>query len=160
MPTVQYGPTLDKRLNKLGRKIETAEAKIAEGTQEKDEAWTEISSVRDEVAKDKPFRFIADNGRVYAFQERQGSQSFDAKKFEALLFQTFPAAEARKIWTSITSRVLDTDKLEAAKRTGKISQDLIDLCMETKPNTFARVHPEWTKDDANTARILGIEKLP
>ncbi len=156
----QYGPTVDKRLNKAGREVEAAEAKIAEGTAEKDRAWGEMDAIRGEVAKDKPFRFIAENGHTYAFQLREGKSVFDADKFQALLYQTYDKKDADKIWNSVTKRVLDTALLETAKRTKKIPEELIDQCLTTSPDTYARVHPKWTKDDAERAKILGIELVP
>lgn len=157
--TTQYGPTVDKRLNLAGRNVESAEAKIAEGESEKTEAWDEIDAIRGEVAKGKPFRFIADNGHTYAFQLREGKSVFDAAKFQALLYQTYDKKEADKIWAAVTKRTLDTALLETAKRTKKVPQELIDQCTTTSPDTYARVHPAWTKEDVERAKILGIEKI-
>lgn len=159
MPAYQYGRTLDPRLNKLGRKVEDAEAKIAEGTSDKNNAWDEISAIRDEVAPDKPFRFIADNGHAYAFQLREGSVSFNADQFQALLFQTYDEKKATRLWNMVTKRALDTLLLEVAVRSKKIPQDLVDQCTTVNPDTYARVHPVWTKGDAERAKIFGIEKV-
>jgi hypothetical protein len=154
----QYGPSIDKRLNTFGRSVESAEAKIAEGDSEKETAWKGILELAEEVSPDKPFRFIANNGHTYALQERKGAVTFDEGKFQALIFQSFDKAKATKIWNSMTKRVLDTALMEAAVRTKKITQEMVDECLTVKDPTFARVHPKWTKDDRELAKIFGVKE--
>lgn len=155
----QYGETLDERLNVLGRDIEAAEAKITEGTNEKDEAWSEIDAIRGEVAPNGAFRFIANNGRTYAFQFREGSIKFDAKKFQTMLFHEFDEKKATRIWNSITERALNMALLEVAVRTKKVPEELVKACTTEAPGSYARVHPEWTKEDVERAKIFGVEKV-
>lgn len=153
----QFGPNNDKNLNSLSVSIGDAEARIEKADQDKDTAWEQVFSIFDELPSAGD-RFLASDGHTLTRQKRAGSVKLNKEMLQALIFQNYERPEATRIWNSITIRTVDSTALEAAKRTGKITADIIDQCMTISPDTFARIRPEWTKEDKERVRILGIER--
>lgn len=155
----QISARSDKLLNKASRELGEAEALIEAGTLKKDNAWESINETFNEHGLEgKETRFIADDGFYLQRQERNGSPKLDEEKLEALIFQTYPKAEANRIWNSITVRKVDGVKLEAAERTGKLSASLIHECITPAKKTYARIRQPWTKEDKEKAQIFGVTK--
>lgn len=154
----QFSKNNDIKLNKLSLQIGQAEAVIETYTQEKDEAWEEVKALMFEVSQEKSPRFIASDGYSLQLQFREGTPKLDEAMLQALLFQRVERREATKLWNQITKRVIDPVALEAAVRTQKVPQDIVDECLTPAKGTHARIRREWTKDDKERARILGISK--
>lgn len=155
----QISKQSDIKLNKLALEISQADAVIETYTQEKDKAWNEVFDLFDEHGLEgKEARFISVHGCTLARQVRTGSPKLNEEMLQALVFQKYPRAEATRIWNSITKRVVDSTALEAAVRQQKIDPELVEQVMEEGKVSFARIRREWTKEDKEKARIMGIEK--
>lgn len=155
----QFSKNTDVRLHNISHRIGQAEKEIEEATTRKDEAWDEAKDLFGELAEDMPSpRFIADDGYTLTLQRREGTPKLDEAMLQALLFQQLDKAAATKLWNSVTKRVIDSNALEAAIRTQKISPEIVEQCMTPATVSYARVRRSWTKEDRERAKIFGIEK--
>lgn len=151
----QFGPETDKKLNRLSRLIGKAERIITKATKKKDESWEEVFQLFEEFAAAN--RFIANDGFTLTKQVVSGSPKLDSVKLQRLLKEHYGKLFSRR-WNSITVREVSPALLEKAIREGKIEAWIVSECMSTPPESYRRVRPEWTKDDAEKAAILGIKK--
>ena len=152
----QISPQADKSLHKLSREIGRAEALIKEGTEIKDESWDHVFELMSEFDTDP--KFIADDGFTLTRQSRQGSPKLDEAKLEELLRAEMDQNKFNKLWNQITDRKVNTLKLEQAVQAGKIPAKVLETAITMPPLTYARVRRPWSKEDAEKARIFGIEK--
>lgn len=156
----QFGPEIDKSLNEASHKIGEAEETIEKATKEKDDNWEIVKDIFAELGGDKRLRFVADDGHHLTLQYRDGSPKLDEAMLQALIFQKFDNQKATLIWNSITKRTIDNTALEAAIRTKKLPQSILDQCLTPAKEITARIRKEWTKADRERARILGIQEPP
>lgn len=153
----QISNKADKSLHKLSREIGRAEALIAEGTELKDESWREVFEAFSEFDVEEP-KFIADDGFTLTRQSRQGAPKLDEAKLEQMLREEMEQGAFNRLWNQITDRKVNTLKLEKAVQEGKIPAKVLDTAITMPPLTYARVRRPWSKEDAERARIFGIEK--
>ena len=158
MTMKQLSTNTDKKLHKLSRDIDKAEAQIKEGETLKDDSWKEVFDHFSEFGVEEPI-FIADNGWTLVRQARQGSPKLDEAKLEQLLREE--AADERgfnRLWNLITDRKVNSLKLEQAVQAGKVSAKILETAITMPPLTYARVRRLWSKEDAERAHIFGVEK--
>ena len=153
----QISPQADKSLHKLSREIGRAEALIQEGTEIKDESWKQVFDHFSEFDVEEP-KFIADDGFTLTRQSRQGSPKLDEAKLEEMLREVMPQGKFNMLWNQITDRKINTTKLEKAVQAGKVPAKFLEVAITMPPLTYARVRRPWSKEDAEKARIFGIEK--
>lgn len=157
----QISKDADVKMNKLSRDIGKAEVKIAEGTTEKDAAWTEAFEILDEFDTEEGAKFITDDGHTLTRQRRQSAPRLN----EDLLVQKLKAMpnmtdkKFQNLWGRITTRTIMSELLEVAVREGKVPLQIVQECMTVPAPTSARIRREWTKDDAEKAKIFGVEIL-
>lgn len=152
----QISPQADKILHKLSREIGRADGIIKEATKEFDDAWVAVFDLMAEFDTDG--RFIADDGHYLQRQSRQGSPKLDEAKLEQLLRDEFDYQKFSRIWNLITDRKVNTLKLEQAVQAGKIPAKFLEVAITMPPLTYARVRRPWSREDAEKARIFGVEK--
>jgi hypothetical protein len=68
-----------------------------------------------------------------------------------------PKAQATKVWNAITKRSVDSVALETAVRTKKIPPEMVEQCLTPGTVSYSRIRKEWTKEDREHAKVLGIE---
>lgn len=151
----QLGPSVDKKLNVISRKLGAVDKLQAKAEAVKTEAWEQVFSFMDELEAE---RFIASDGYVLAKQRRSGTSKIDEAKLKQLIFAKFTSAKATRLWNSITDQRLNSTFLEVAVQQKKIPASIVDECITTAEDSFARVRREWTKDDGLRTQVLDIEK--
>lgn len=151
----QISANADKELNKLSRDIGKAEAQIKEGTELKDTSWDKVFEWMSEFDSDP--KFIADDGHTLTRQSRQGSPKLDEEKLYQLLVANLPPAKMKNLWNQITERKINSLKLEQAVQAGKIPAKFLETAITMPPLIYARVRRAWSKEDAEKARMYGVE---
>lgn len=156
----QISTQADKNLNKLSREIGRAETLIEEGTKLKDDSWKDVFDAFSEFDIDEP-KFIADDGFTLTQQSRQGKPKLDEAKLEQMLKEEIgDQGKFNRLWDQITDRKVNTLKLEQAVQAGKIPAKVLETAITMPPLTYARVRRVWSKEDAEKARIFGVEVQP
>lgn len=156
----QISNNADKRLHQLSRDIGKAETKIEEGELEYKAAWKDVFDMFDEFDK-TGFRFIANDGHTLTQQKRSGKSTFDPEKFKELLIKCYGEKKGKTLWNQcvVKTESVNMKLVEALKIQGKIEANLIDECITTAEDSYARVRNEWTKEDTEKAAIYGIPLL-
>lgn len=151
----QISRIADRELNKLSRDIGKAEAKIKEGTTEKDTSWDRVFEFMSEF--DQPY-FLADDGFTLTRQKRQNAPKLNEEELYRLLMKKFTKLQVKKIWNAITDQKVNSLKLEVAVQNGLVPPDVVDKAITEPDPIYARVRRAWTKQDEERARIFGVDK--
>lgn len=158
----QISPMADKQLNKLSRLVSEAEAQIKDATKTKEEAWDRVLEFFAEFGMDgtegKEMHFVADDGHTFAPYLRRGTPKLDEDKLYKKLMDRYPGGA--RLWSQITVKkvTVNTVMLEQFIQLGKIDAALVDECLTVPEPGITRLHPEWTKEDRQRAKILGIKE--
>lgn len=147
----QISETTDKALKSASLLIGEQDAAIEEATKTKEETWTKILELFDELNFTGPF--YTEEGRTLMLQSRSSAPKLDAAKLERLMREQM-GTKFNGLWNLITDKTVNTTALERAVNTGKIPGHIVDACIEQKTPTFARIRREFTKEDAEKAQVL------
>ena len=153
----QISKKADAELDQLSKDLGVAAKKIAEGTQEHDDAWVKIYDTFEEFGQT---RFLANDGYYLYKQQNNPSPKLDPVALKNLIFERYPERKAKQIWAAITEPVVSSTLVEQAIQKHLLDATLVTECINTPESTYSRIRREWTKEDYNRAKIFEIQLDP